>query len=416
MTDDGNRTRRIEIFNPGAMHFTYALGAAVQRLGYAGSYHTSLYYKEAAWRPWLAALPPGLRRNAERQLRRRHHADLQDGRVVSHNVIEALRLAGGRLGVSGGALLRWRNQVADRRMARLVRRRPPDAVIGHDTAALATLRAAREAGCVGLLNQVIGHRAVSEPLLLADRARWPAFAEEAQLRPDPALTEYCRQEALAAGHCLAPSDYVRQSLEAVGVGPERISVLPYGVDVERFRPQGEPRAPGPLRLLFVGQLSQRKGLPYLLEALAGLPQGLVETTLVGPLSAPAAALAPYAGLFRHLPAVPYQEVHRVFAAADLFVYPSLHEGSALAIYEALAAGLPVVTTPNAGSVVEEGKQGFLVPPASVELLRERILALAEDVALRQRFALAARERALEFTWDRYRQRLGVILEGLIGPP
>ncbi|HKY95761.1 MAG TPA: glycosyltransferase family 4 protein [Kiloniellales bacterium] len=412
----GERPRRIEICNPGAMHFTYALGAAVQRLGYAGRYHTSLYYKTAAWRSWLALLPPGLRRRAERQLRRRLHAGLDADRVVSHNVIEGLRLAAGRAGFAGSALMRWRNRTADRRMAQLVRRRPPAAVIGHDTAALLTLMAAREVGSLGILNQVIGHRALGEPLLLADLARWPAFAEERQLKPDPAMTDYCRQEALAAGHCLAPSDYVRQTLEAVGVAAERISVLPYGVDVERFRPRSGERMPGPVRLLFVGQLSQRKGLAYLLEALAGLPQGLVEATLVGPLSAPPAALAPYADRFRHLPAVPYQEVHRVFADADVFVYPSLHEGSALAIYEALAAGLPVVTTPNSGSVVEEGRQGFLVPAGSVAPLRERIGELAEDVALRRRMAEAARARALEFTWTRYEQSLRHTLEELIGPP
>jgi len=410
------RPRRVEIFNPGAMHFTYALGAAVQSLGYAGRYHTSLYYKAEAWRPWLAALPPGLRRRAERQLLRRRHEGLDADRVVSRGPHEILRLAAGRLGIPGGGLLRWRNGAADRRMARLVRADPPAAVIGHDTAALRTLEAARAAGCLGILNQVIGHRALGEPLLLADLARWPAFAEERQLRPDPAMSEYCRREALAAGHCLAPSAYVKDSLEAVGVPAGRVSVLPYGVDVERFRPRQGNRRPGPIRLLFVGQLSQRKGLAYLLEAIAGLPQGLIETTLVGPLSAPAAALAPYAAHFRHLPAVPYQEIHEVFAQADLFAYPSLHEGSALAIYEALASGLPVVTTPNAGSVVEDGRQGFLVPPGVVQPLRERLQELAEDAALRQRLSLSARERALQFTWTHYRDRLGTILARLIGPP
>ena len=411
----GQRPRCIEIFNPGAMHFTYALGAAVQALGYAGRYHTSLYYKEARWRPWLAALPPGLRRRAERQLRRRLHPALDPARVVSHDLLEALRLAAGRLGFGGGGLLRWRNRAADRRMARLVRRERPAAVIGHDTAALLSLEAAREVGSLGILNQVIGHRAVGEPLLLAELARRPEFAPEG-LRRDPAMTELCRREALAAGHCLAPSEYVRDTLEVVGVPADRISVLPYGVDVERFRPRAGPRPPGPLRLLFVGQLSARKGLAYLLEAVASLPPGLVDTTLIGPLAAPKAALDRFAPHFRHLPTVPHHEIHHHFAAADLFVYPSLHEGSALAIYEALASGLPVIATANAGSVVQQGRQGFLVPVASVVPLAERIRELAEDEALRGRLAAAARERALEFTWKHYQERLAAILARVTGPP
>jgi glycosyltransferase involved in cell wall biosynthesis len=409
------RPRRIEIFNPGAMHFTYALGAAVQALGYAGSYHTSLYYKEARWRPALALLPSGLRRRAERQLRRRLFAGLDPSRVVSHDLIEGLRLAAGRLGLGGDGLLRWRNRAADRRMARLVRREPPAAVIGHDTAALLSLQAARVAGSLGILNQVIGHRAVGEPLLLAEFRRRPDFAPE-RLKADPAMTELCLREALAAGHCLAPSDYVRDTLVAVGVPTGRISVLPYGVDVERFRPRAGPRQPGPPRLLFVGQLSPRKGLATLLEALASLPTGMVETTLIGPLATPKAALDRFAGHFHHLPAVPHHEIHRHFADADFFVYPSLHEGSALAIYEALASGLPVIATANAGSVVEEGRQGFLVPVGSVASLAERIRQLAGDEALRGRLAVAARERALQFTWTHYRERLTAILARLIGPP
>lgn len=413
MTDE--RPRRIEVFNPGAMHFTYALGAAVQALGYAGRYHTSLYYKEARWRPRLAVLPAGLRQRAERQLRRRLHPGLDADRVVSHDLLEGLRLAAGRLGLGGEGLLRWRNCAADGRMARWVRRDPPAAVIGHDTAARLSLEAARAVGSLGILNQVIGHRAVGEPLLLAELARRPEFASEG-LRADPAMNEYCRREALAAGHCLAPSDYVRDTLVAVGVPAERISVLPYGVDVERFRPRAGPRPPGALRLLFIGQISPRKGIAYLLEAVASLPPGLVETTLIGPLATPRAALDPFAGRFRHLPAVPHHEIHRHFAAADLFVYPSLHEGSALAIYEALASGLPVLATANAGSVVEEGRQGFLVPVGSVAPLAERIRELAEDEALRGRLAAAARERALEFTWKHYQERLAAILARLVGPP
>ena len=197
---------------------------------------------------------------------------------------------------------------------------------------------------------------------------------------------------------------------------ERISLLPYGVDLERFRPRADPARDGPLRLLFVGQLSQRKGLSYLLEALRRLPPGSCRATLVGPLVAEPAALAPYAGLFEHRPAVPHHEVHGLFAAADLFVYPSLHEGSALAIYEALASGLPVVCTPASGSVVQEGVEGLLVPPADAEALAAAIVALAADEPRRLAMAAAARRRAEDFGWDAYRRRLGAILERLVGPP
>lgn len=407
---------RVEIGNPGAMHFTYALVAAVQALGYAGRFHTSFYYRPADWRPWLALLPRGARARLLRQLERRRHAGVDPDRVSLAPWREGLRLLGGRLGLAGGAgqrLILARNRAADRDLARRIARQPPAAVIAHDTAALRTLQAAAAAGCLGILNQVVGHRVAGERILRAEAARHPAFALPSPA--DPALTETCRQEALAAGHLLAPSDYVRDTLLEIGVPAARISVLPFGVDLERFRPAGGPRPPGPLRLLFVGQLSQRKGLVYLLEALRRLPPGLCRTTLVGPLAVPAAALAPYGDLFEHRAALPYHEIHAAFAAADLFVYPSLHEGSALAIYEALASGLPTVTTANSGSVVRHGIEGLLVPPGDAAALAAALASLAEDPARRQAMAAAARERAQDHSWEHYRQRLGAILERLIGP-
>ena len=89
------------------------------------------------------------------------------------------------------------------------------------------------------------------------------------------------------------------------------------------------------------------------------------------------------------------------ATADVFVFPSLFEGSAVVTYEALASGLPTLVTPEAGSVVREGSEGFLVPPADVEALAEAMERLGSDPALRESMAVAARARAEEFDWPRY---------------
>src|SRR3989441_8298497 len=132
---------------------------------------------------------------------------------------------------------------------------------------------------------------------------------------------------------------------------------------------------------------------------------------------PRSTLFPYTTLYRdmfqHIPNVPRAEVHHWFERADVFVYPSLHEGSALAIYEALACGLPIITTPNSGSMVQDGIQGYVVPIRDVERLKEKILLLYENRELRQEMSRRARLRAEEFTWAAYRQRLGSILLNLL---
>jgi len=96
--------------------------------------------------------------------------------------------------------------------------------------------------------------------------------------------------------------------------------------------------------------------------------------------------------FLGAPAAAYQQ-------ADIFVFPSIEEGSALVTDEAMACGLPVVTTPNAGSVVRDGVEGFIVSIRDPDALAERIDQLRSDADLRREMGYAARTRATQFTWE-----------------
>ncbi|MGQ0664351.1 MAG: glycosyltransferase family 4 protein, partial [Pseudomonadota bacterium] len=311
---------------------------------------------------------------------------------------------GGRPPPALARVVGWRNEIFDRRVASRVRRERPDFVVGHDGSALLAGRAARRIGAIAVLNQVIGHIADGLDILRQEAALSPEFAD-GQARVPAWIVERCHSEALEADAILAPSAYVRDTLLGRGVNPARILVLPYGVDVERFRPPPERRRDGVFRILFVGNLAQRKGIKYLLEAVRRLKLKDAELVLVGKLVATPAALAPYRDLFRHVPHVPHADVHALYGSADLFVYPSLHEGSAFATYEALASGLPVIATANTGSVVRDGQEGIIVPLRDPEALARAIERLYRDQDLRAAMARAARARALEFTWAHYRARL-----------
>lgn len=399
----------VDVFHPGAVNTTYAQVAALQAAGFGGRFFTSYYFKGDG--SVFGLLPPSLREAVVAQLRRRQGPGIDPARVENAPLLEAFYVATARAGAPASwrrALLDLRNRRFDQRCARILPRRRPDLVIGNDGAAELTFTAARGLGIPTLLNQVIGHDAVGTALLEEEYRRDPAFAARPPGRRSPLALETRRRELRFADRILAPSSYVRDTLVEAGVAPERIALLPYGVDTRRFRPGPEhavPRGGRPLRLLFVGQIGQRKGLRYLLEALRRLPREGYELTLAGSLAVPPAALAPYRGLYRHLPNQPYHRIHEVFQAADVFVYPSLHEGSALAVYEALASGLPVVTTRNTGSVVRDGKEGLLVPIRDPEALAGALETLRGDEARRLEMAQAARRRAETFTWRRYAEDL-----------
>jgi glycosyltransferase involved in cell wall biosynthesis len=227
--------------------------------------------------------------------------------------------------------------------------------------------------------------------------------------------EGARREALEADFILAPSAYVESTLREIGVRPERILVLPYGVRADRFAPaQGNPRKEHPFRILYVGQISQRKGLAYLLEAVRRLGRGDVELLLVGSIVGSGAGLRPYAGRFRHLANRPHSELPEIYRSADLFVYPSLHEGSAQAIMEAMACGLPAIVTPNSGSLVRDGIEGRLVPIRDVDALAGAIEELYADRERLRAFGAAARQRAEAHDWNNYAARFAELLAGVAG--
>ncbi|MBM3541772.1 MAG: glycosyltransferase, partial [Alphaproteobacteria bacterium] len=117
-----------------------------------------------------------------------------------------------------------------------------------------------------------------------------------------------------------------------------------------------------------------------------------ELVLAGRIIGSGRGLRPYRDLFRHIPHVPHGEVHALYQDADLFVFPSLHEGSAFANLEAMASGLPVITTLRAGSIVRDGEDGYIVPIRNVDALMARIERLYRDKALRDAMGTSARAR------------------------
>lgn len=409
---DANRRPGVVISHPGGNSMIYGLVAMAQSLGRRVEFDAGFYYRKPGWVAKLPWLPKSLCERLEAGLRRRFHPAIDPQGVRIFPAAEALRQLLARLPL-GRAIRRHivplRDGWFDRAVARRLRRTGCDLVIGHDGAFLQTLRAARQSGAVTVLNQTIGHVTAGRAILREEAALCPDFADSIPSDTPDSVLRRCRAEALEADHLLAPSDYVRDSLTALGVDPRRIVMMPYGADLELFRPAAEPE-PGGFRILFVGQISQRKGIKYLLEAVRRLDLEDVELILAGPLVGRGAGLRPYSGRFRLLPKLPYDELPRLYRESSLFVYPSLHEGAAMATFEALASGLPVIATPNAGSVVREGEEGYIVAIRDVEALMDRILQLYSDRALRRSMAKKARARAEGHSWRHYRDRMDGFLQ------
>jgi len=209
------------------------------------------------------------------------------------------------------------------------------------------------------------------------------------------------EEFELADFIIVPSSHAKRTYLAEGFAPERLLVLPYGVELKDFHP---PKTiASAFRVIYAGSLTLRKGPQYLLEAFAGGIPG-VELVLAGSID-PAfkPILARYAGVFTYAGVLPKLDLQKLYATGSVFVLPSLADSFSLATLEAMACGLPVIISENTGAadVVENGRHGFVVPIRDAASIREKLIFMRDNRRARMEMSAAAAERAQTMSWTRY---------------
>jgi len=203
-----------------------------------------------------------------------------------------------------------------------------------------------------------------------------------------ALKKRLNQRAFgAAKHLVTWSEWAKASLVTdYAVAPEKVSVIPPGIDTDLWRQGKRVRSAGPLKLLFVGGDFPRKGGDTLLEAFSRLPSNLAHLTIVTKTEEVGNSLANIT--VRHGIQPNSDALLQLYADADLFVFPTRGDCLPLAVMEALTSGLPVVTT-TVGALPEavtHGEAGWIVPPNDPAALADALQTLAGDDVLLERLS------------------------------
>jgi glycosyltransferase involved in cell wall biosynthesis len=221
--------------------------------------------------------------------------------------------------------------------------------------------------------------------------------------------EYFKEEALLADLVLAASPYVQRGLIELGIDARRISIVPYGIDSSFFHSSPSPQSG---RILFVGNVSYLKGVPYLAEAARRLHAEGIECEIraIGATSSSLIRRSEFHGP-KYVGQVPRSRIREEFLNGDIFVFPTLSDGFGIVLLEAMAAGLPVICTPNCGAVVSDGVEGFVVPTRNAEAIAEHIKLLVSNRDLRKRMGEAARVTARRYALEEYRRNFSEALEG-----
>ena len=392
---------------------SYQTALAAQEAGALLKYITGIYYLPGRW-PYsaISLLPDGVAARLERQLQKRRSLSLDSDRVLSLPQYEMLSRVALALPGAGRRLARTCESQLYRRfdpaVARWKARHGAPAVFhGFEGCSLRSLQEAQRQGAKTLLDLTSSD--VTHLILAEEHER---LGIPYTNRPD--VDRVFAEEDLA-DYVLVPATHVAESAMSHGIPAEKLLLIPYGIDIERFHPGPSGAADdGRFRALFVGQIGMRKGAHYLLQAWQELKLPRAELLVIGsPIDDFGRRLMDrYAGTCRWLPNVPNDEIHSHFQRSHVFVLPSLAEGSALVSYEAMASGLPVITTANAGAIARDGIEGFILPLRDVKGIQEKLVLLYQDAELRQRMGAAARRRAEQFTWGHYRARLGAAYRAL----
>lgn len=414
MEKDARTSREsVVVACPDARPPAYQAAVGLSRAGLLGRFVTSFYHDPDSLASTLARrLAPRSFARCRRFLSRRHEAEIPIDRVASVPSVDVALRIENRLAASRPALkravARARTNWFDRRLARRIAAdRPETLLVFSDVGTGFSMPLCKRLGVTTILSMVHGD-VREEARLIETEAElapdfFPLYMGDATL--DREELDWLHQRRLRdlelADRVLVPSTHIAETLIGHGLPRDRVRVIPYAADCRRFRPHLDKTHGDSCVFLFAGGISQRKGVKYLLEAWAKIRRPGWKLRLLGPMPRD---LGPMAGLLdgvEPLGRVGHPEVPAHMAAADVFVFPSLFEGSAVVTYEALACGLPSVVTAEAGSVVRDGVEGFVVPARDVDSLASWMKRLGDNPRLRARMSAAARSRALDFDWPRY---------------
>lgn len=289
------------------------------------------------------------------------------------------------------------------------------AIYAYNGAALEIFQTVKKRGVRCILEQAVAPIRILDRLLIEEEARWPGSQSSANPGCGPnLLAEREEAEWQLADRILCVSEFVATGVKSLVEAGTKCWVVPYGIDTATFRPSPARIHKDRLNVLFAGAVGLRKGVPYLLEALRKLSSSQIHCRLVGHVDLDLGWLAPFRNVAEVLGTVPRSEITRMYDWADVFVLPSICEGSAGVTYEALACGLPVITTPNSGSMVRDGIDGFVVPIRHPDAIATCLERLFEDRELLRTMSENARQRGLEFGLERYAERLISLTHSLIG--
>lgn len=385
-------------------------------LGILHSFHTCVACFEGNWLYKLANISP------LREFRRRMFDKSLQNITYTYPDKELMRMVASKTGKSswikhetGSFCVDKVYQDLDRRVALFVNKhhKEMEGVYLYEDCATEIVKAAKKHNLKYIYDLPIGYWRAMRRLLNEEREKNPDWAmtlggfndsDEKLKRKD---AELCNADKIYVA-----SSFTKETLKDYPDKLADIEVIPYGFPPVNKSRNYEPLDGRKLNVLFVGGLSQRKGLSYLFDAVRGL-EDKVNLTVVGQGNIEGcAALKKALSCANYIPSMPHDEVLKLMAESDVFIFPSLFEGFGLVITEAMSQGTPVITTDRTcgPDIMTDGKDGWIVEAGTSAPIKELLLSFIDNPAKLETAGLHAMETAAKRSWKKYEDELAESVE------
>jgi glycosyltransferase involved in cell wall biosynthesis len=266
----------------------------------------------------------------------------------------------------------------------------------------------RNRGIITVGDQMIAPAAVEAAEAAIQKNRWPDWQQPGR-EADYKLVQQVEQATWAElDRITCGSEYVRGGLIAQGVAASKIDVLPYPIDAARYptslnQPAGHTDRQ--LTIGFVGTIGLRKGTPYFLEVAKRLKGPRFRFVMVGPVQLPDPIKNLMAESIELIGRVPRAQIVDWMLKFDAFLFPSTCEGNAGSVTEAMATGLPIITSPNSGTPVQDNIHGFIRNYTDIDGMIACLETLAANPHQRHDMATASRALAHGLSLENYGRQL-----------
>ncbi|MBA4445800.1 glycosyltransferase family 4 protein [Cylindrospermopsis raciborskii CS-506_C] len=400
--------------SPGVGPFIQQTAKALYEASILHSYATTFVsYPESTWQKSLCGMAKIFKFNLERELQRRAITEIPLTYVHNYPWREILRTISSKLDQDGrltDKLWEWSTKgfdhwVANHHLGTV------GGVYGYETACLATFRAAKKQGLATIYELPAPEHdfvanILEQELTLYPQLRTSYYQYTQQLQQQ--RTEHGRQEWELADVIIVNSQFTKNSYAAAGLDMDKVRLIPLGAPPVREKlPNNSINSDKTMQFLWAGTFSIRKGAHYLVSAWQKLQPQEARLKVFGAMGLPENLLINLPKSIEFFPTVPRTELVKIYQVCDVLVFPTLCDGFGMVITEALAQGLPVITTNCAGAsnLIQDGVNGLIIPPRDTEALAAAINWCLTHPSQVKEMSTAALKTAAQWQWSDYRQSL-----------